>query len=144
MPSTVKRLAGPMLGLALGLVAGFAVGHGQGFNKGMGLLETEVGGTLSMHVEAASCIRVGDTERGLKLLDTMIDAAVMGLVVQPGPLRAPRQMSQAKLYLSVTPADPQLRAALESVPAMEVPPRGGASQSRSGLVRLAQQAAESN
>jgi hypothetical protein len=132
------------LGLALGLIGGFAVGHRQGFDMGMGYLEKEVGGSLSMHVEAASCVRVGDTERGLKLLDTMIDAAVMSLAAQPGPLRAKSQMSQAKLYRSVIPADPYVRTALENVPAMEVPPRRGDSESRSGLIRLAQQAVESN
>jgi hypothetical protein len=144
MQPTVKRLAGPLLGLALGLLVGFAVGHRQGFNWGMGILEQEVGGTLSINVEAASCIRVGDTERGLKLLDGMIDAAVIGIAGQPGPLRAQRQMSQARLYRTVVPTHPEIRTALERVPAMEVPPRKGASQSRSGLIRLAQQAAESN
>jgi hypothetical protein len=141
MRPTVKRLAGPVSGLALGLLAGLAVGHRQGFNMGMGFLETEVGGTLSMHVEAASCIRVGDPERALELLDMMIDTAVLGVAAQPGRLRAQPQMSQAKLYRSVIPTSSEVQTALEPVPAMELPPQMGASPSRSGLVRLARQGA---
>lgn len=142
----MKSVAGPMVGLALGLVAGFAFGHRLGFNMGMGFLETEVSGSLSIHVEAASCIRVGDTERALELLDTMIDAAVVSVAAQPGPLRAQTAMSQARLYRSLIPpsgrAAAEIRAAFERVPALELPPPSRTSATRSGLARLAQQAGE--
>jgi len=144
MGPRVKRLAGPILGLALGLVVGFSLGQRQGFKMGMGFLETQVSGTLSIHVEAASCIRVGDTKRALELLDTMIDSAVTSVVAQPGPLRAPEALSQAKLYRSVIPAAGPAASgvgtALERVPTMEVPPQTGTSPNRSGLIRLVQQA----
>lgn len=140
----MKSLAGPIVGLALGLVAGFAFGHRLGFNTGMGFLETEVNGSLSIHVEAASCIRVGDTERALELLDTMIDAAVVSVAAQPGPLRNRTALSRAKLYHSLVPpsgpAAVEVRAALERVHEMELPPEGSNSTTRSGLARLAQQA----
>jgi hypothetical protein len=139
------HFAGPMLGVAVGLVAGFKIGQAKGFHQGydmgMGFLETEVKGGLSVHVEEASCIRVGDMERALKLLDGSIDAAVTSVAAQPGQLGAQAQLSQAKLYRSVIPAS-ETRAsavatALAQVPAMELPPEAGPS--RSGLVRLARQ-----
>jgi hypothetical protein len=40
-------------------------------------LETEVAGTLSLDVEAASCIQVGDTQRALALLDLRVDGAIL-------------------------------------------------------------------
>jgi hypothetical protein len=144
MGPRVKKLAGSILSLVLGLVIGFAVGQRQGFKMGMEFLETQVDGTLSIHVETASCIRVGDTKRALELLDMMIDSAVTSVVAQPGPLRAPSALSQAKLYRSVVPAAgpaaSDVRTALERVPAMQVPRQTDPSPTRSGLLRLARQA----
>ena len=139
----MKKLAGPLIGLVLGLAVGFSLGQHQGFSMGMGFLETQVEGTLSMHVEAASCIRVGDTEHALRLLDGMIDNAVTSVVGQPGPLRASIPLSQAKLYRSVVPATGaaavEVATALDKVTAMAMPPQTGATPSRSGLIRLARQ-----
>jgi hypothetical protein len=145
MPFEVRRFAAPMFGVVLGAAVGIAVGEVHGFRRGfdlaMGFLETEVKGGLSVHVEAASCVRVGDTERALKLLDTLIDGAVTSVAAQAGPLRAKEQLSQAKLYRSVVPATgaaaSEVETALARIPTMELPSLGAPRES--GLVRLARQ-----
>lgn len=78
------------LTLVVGLAAGFAFGQRQGLGMGMGFVEAETTGVLNIHVEVASCIRVGDTDRALKLLDGIIDSGVVGLQAQPDSPRAER------------------------------------------------------
>src|SRR5262245_6748808 len=144
MRPRIASLIATILALTLGLAVGYSLGHREGFKMGMDFLETQVTGTLSIDVEAASCIRVGDTERALELLDMMIDSAVTSVVAQPGPLRAPKALSQAKLYRSVIPAAgpaaSAVRTALERVPTMQMPSQAETSPSRSGLIRLARRA----
>jgi hypothetical protein len=119
MRRTLKMLVVPTLALVVGLVAGFALGQRQGLGMGLGFLESEVTYSLSMHVEAASRVRVGDTERALELLDSMIDATVLSQHQQPAPHRALRSMSDAKVYRRVIPSSgpnaAAVRAALEHI-----------------------------
>jgi len=141
MRRTALHLLGVLTGCAVGLSLGFSAGQRQGFRMGVGALETEVNGTLSIHVEAASCIRVGDTERALSLLDGSIDAAVLSLLAQPSRRHPDTPLRQASLYRRVVPptgaAAGEVLAALESVPPMTVPAPDPSSPPRSGLVRLA-------
>jgi hypothetical protein len=104
MPRALKVFAIPALMLIVGLVAGAALGQRQGFGMGKTFLESEVPGTLAVHVEVASSIRVGDTDRALALLDSIIDSAVVNLQARPEPHRASPAMSQAKVYRRAIPA----------------------------------------
>lgn len=125
MGRMMKMLAVPTLMLAVGLVAGFALGQRQGFGMGKTFLESEVNGTLGLHVEAASSIRVGDTDRALQLLDSVIDSAVVNVYAQPERQRAMSSMSQAKVYRRAIPAHGPNAAgvsvALATVPEPEQP-----------------------
>lgn len=103
MKSTLKMFAVPTLTLVVGLVAGAALGQRQGFGMGMRFLEQEISGSLSMHVEAASSIRVGDPDRALALLDTMIDGALLSVHAQSTQPAVERTVAQAKSYRSVVP-----------------------------------------
>lgn len=136
MRRTLKMLAVPTLTLVIGLVAGFALGQRQGFGMGMSFLESEVSYSLAMHVEAASRVRVGETDRALELLDSMIDATVLNQHQQPAPRRALRSMSDAKVYRRVIPSsspnEAAVRAALEHIAEPE--------RTASGLARLVRQA----
>jgi hypothetical protein len=125
MGSTTKMVAMFVLTLALGLMAGFALGQRQGFGMGRTFLESEVAGTLAVHVEVASSIRIGDTERALALLDSIIDSAVVNVHAQPDLKRAMPAMSQAKIYRRAVPPQgmyaSDVIAALASVPEPEQP-----------------------
>ena len=125
MGRTMKMLAVPVLTLAVGLVAGFALGQRQGWGMGKTFLESEVTGTLAAHVEAASAIRIGDTEHALALLDSVIDSAVVNMHAQPDPKRALPAMSQAKVYRRAVPAQgpyaAAVNAALANVPEPDQP-----------------------
>lgn len=140
MNRTVKMLAVSTLTLGVGLAAGFALGQRQGLGMGLGFLQSEVTFSLATHVEAASCVRVGDTDRALALLDGLIDSAVVNVRAQPGPLQSARSMSQAKVYRSVVPATGPnaagVRGALESVPDPDGRPYSAAEHQTSGLGRL--------
>jgi hypothetical protein len=110
---------------------------------GIAGLEREVGGGLSRNVEVASCIRVGDPERALSVLEPAIDRSVLSLVAHPGAEF--RGLGQAALYRrmvpSTGPGGRQVEAALAGVPPLQPPDlRAGAadrSSKRSGLSRLA-------
>ena len=134
MTNTLKRIAVPALLLVVGLVVGAALGQRQGLGRGEQFLLSELDGTLAIHVEAASAVRVGDNERALMLLDTLIDGAVVSkpLTGQPHALKA---LTQAKIYRSVVPSTgmyaDEVRAVLGNVPA---PP--ASEQQASGLARL--------
>jgi hypothetical protein len=125
MPRTLKAFAIPALTLVVGLVAGAALGQRQGFGMGTSFLEQEVNGTLALHVEVASSIRIGDNERALALLDSIIDSAVVNVQAQPEPHRMPRSMSQAKVYRRAVPAQgpnaSAVTAALANVPEPDQP-----------------------
>lgn len=92
---------------------------------GKTFLESEVTGTLAAHVEVASSISIGDTDRALALLDSSTDSAVVNLHAQPEPRRIPSSMSQAKLYRRAIPAEgpnaAAVVAALANVPEPEQP-----------------------
>ncbi len=137
MGRILKMLVLPTLAVVVGLVAGFALGQRQGLGMGMGFIEAETTGSLTMHVEMASSVRVGDTDRALMLLDTLIDSAAVSLHAQPGTPRSLRSLSQVKTYRSVIPSvgpyATALRDALESV--SESAPESQAS----GLGRLVAQ-----
>ena len=136
MALATKRVLGIALPAVLALTIGFAVGKWQGFRMGWAALEAETQGLLSIHVEAASCVRVGDTARALKLLDGTIDAAVLSLSSQPFALSSTDSLSQARLYRQVVPPlgpeGPSVMKALQGAPAMIPSPDG-----TSGLMRLA-------
>ncbi len=125
MNRTLKALAVPTLTLVVGLVAGAALGQRQGFGMGMGFLEAEEAFSLGMHVEVASCIRVGDTARALELLDTMIDSAVVDQHARPEPHRALTTLADARLYRRAVPAHgpnaAAVNVALANVPEPERP-----------------------
>ena len=133
-----------ILTCGVGSVAGFAVGQRQGMAWGSAGLEREVGGGLSRDVEVASCIRVGDPERALSLLEPAIDRSVLSLVAHPGA--GVRGLGQAALYRrlvpSTGPGGRQVEAALAGVASLQLPDlRAGAadrSSKRSGLSRLAE------
>ena len=140
MDRTLKVLAVPALALGIGLVAGFALGQRQGMGMGLRFLEQEASGSLAMHVEAASCVRVADAACALELLDTMIDSAVLSLHARPGQPPTERAMGQAKVYRRVVPAAgpnaPSVRAALDDVPEPDRPSDSAPEQQTSGLGRL--------
>lgn len=133
-------LAVPVLTLGLGLVVGFSLGQRQGLGMGTAFLKSEVSGVLAMHVEAASCVRVGDTERALQLLDSTIDSAVINIHAQPEPRVEPPSMSLAKVYRSVIPASgpnaAYVRAALQNVPEPAGPPYSAPERQGFGLGKL--------
>ena len=137
-----------ILACGVGGVAGFAVGQRQGMAWGIAGLEREVGGGLSRDVEVASCIRVGDPERALSLLEPAIDRSVLSLVAHPGA--GVRGLGQAALYRRIVPSTGpgarEVEAALAGVPPLQpLDLRDGAadrSSKRSGLSRLADGAAE--
>ena len=137
-----------ILACGVGGVAGFAVGQRQGMAWGIAGLQREVGGGLSRDVEVASCIRVGDTECALSLLEPAIDRSVLSLVAYPGVEL--RGVGQAALYRRVVPSSGpgarQVEAALAGVTPLQPPDlRAGAadrSSKRSGLSRLADGAVE--
>jgi hypothetical protein len=115
-------------------------GQRRGLSVGTKLLEMETGGTLSAHVEVASAIRVGDTDRALELLDRMIDSAVLSLSAQPGPRAAAGSTSQAKVYRSVVPPSgasaSSVKAAWSRVPPPEGPPYSAPERQGSALGKL--------
>lgn len=136
MAPAAKRVLSVALPAVLALAIGFVVGKRQGFRMGWAALETETQGLLSIHVEAASCVRIGDTACALTLLDSTIDAAVLSLSSQPFALSSTESLSQARLYRQVVPPvgpeGPAIVKALQAAPAMAPSPDG-----RSGLMRLA-------
>lgn len=101
--SKLKMLAVHALTLAVGLVAGAALGQRQGYGMGMKFLEQEVSGALAMHVEAASSVRIGDTDRALALLDTLIDGAVLSVHAQSTQPTVQRAIAEAKAYRGAVP-----------------------------------------
>jgi HEAT repeat protein len=122
MTRVVKLVAVPVLTLLIGGVAGFAIGQRQGINMITTMAFAATNGELSLHVDAASSLRTGDTERALMLLDTLIDSATVTLrdsAVRTG--EAPRALRDAKLYrTAVQAAGPTATAvadALRDVPA---------------------------
>jgi len=89
----------------LGGTVGFAFGQREGLQLGLRFLRSEVSGSLSMHVEAASSIRVGDTDKALGLLDQSIDLAVVSITAESGAQQDGTAIREAKLYRSVVPAE---------------------------------------
>lgn len=140
MGQMLKKIGVPVLVLAVGLVAGYAFGQRQGLATGMEFLESEVSGSLARHVEAAACVRVGDADCALQVLDRMIDSAVLSLDNRPDPSRASRPMGDAKTYRAIVPASgpraEDVRAVLNAVAFPEVAPAPGGAPA-TALARLA-------
>lgn len=120
MDRMLKTVAIPVLTLAVGSIAGFSLGQRQGLGMGLRFVETEMATSLGTEIDAASSVRVGDTDRALALLDARIDAKVLALHDRPGGTQFTTQMADARLYRSVVPPKgptaQQVRAVLESVP----------------------------
>jgi hypothetical protein len=94
-------------GLVIGAIGGFAYGQRQGFDLAHGFLEREVFQGLSMRVETASRIRVGDLEGALELLDLAIDTTVLNSGLVSGGAIVPTRhipLAQAKRYRSIVPS----------------------------------------
>ena len=121
----MKTVAVAVLALGVGVFVGFALGQRQGFGMGKTFLAAEVGGTLAIHVEVASAIRIGDTDRALLLLDSVIDSAVANTLRNPDGMRMLPAMSQAKVYRRAVPPQgmyaSDVTAALASVPEPDRP-----------------------
>jgi hypothetical protein len=134
-------LSGVAIACGVSALGGYSMGQRQGFRMGLGFLETEVNGTLGIHVEAASCIRVGDTDRALELLDGTIDAAVLSLLVQPERHHPDGALRRASLYRQIVPSRgssaADVQKALQAIPPLELPEAATGSPPRSGLFRLA-------
>jgi hypothetical protein len=137
----------PLLTGLLGLGGGFALGQRQGLDWGMQLLQSEVRGNLSVHVEVASSIRVGDAQRALSFLDDSIDAAVLSLAAQPDQAQMQSALGQAKLYRRVVSphgrsasevTDALARVPVPTAPLYCPPRRGMSAETPSGLLRLVQ------
>lgn len=140
MRGMLKKLIVPTLTLAIGLLVGFALGQRQGFGMGKVFMAAETNGMLSLHVEVASSVRVGDTERALRYLDTFIDSAVVNMHAQPAPHEIPTAMREAKVYRrAVPPTGPNavsVVGALKDVPEPEGAPYSAPERQRTGLGRL--------
>ncbi len=123
--------------IVLSGLVGYAVGERHGFIRGMRHLETEVARVLTLEVEAASCVRTGDHERALQLLDLDIDGSVLGLSAArtnlgfllggTGGVQPPEALGLATLYRRVAPPAGHdaaaVTSALNGVPApSSVPP----------------------
>jgi hypothetical protein len=67
MPRILKIVLPPLLALGLGLLVGF--GFGQRW--GLKYAEYEVLGNLSLRMEAASLIRLGDCDDALQWMEVM-------------------------------------------------------------------------
>ena len=84
----VKRLLRvalpPLATLVLGLFIGFALGQ----RWGLQWVESEVFGNLSLRVEAASRIRIGEPEVALRLIDGAIDRALLVAVARYDDLKS--------------------------------------------------------
>jgi len=108
---------------AIAAVSGFSLGQSQGIGHGMSALETEVTGSLAVHVEAASYVRAGNTERALSLLDQRIDTAVISLVDRREFDASGTALQQAKAYRVAVAPDgelpPTLRQRLDAIPTPE-------------------------
>lgn len=107
-------------------VAGYAVGSLRVLRWMGGVQRAEVSGSLAMHVEALSRIRIGDTESAVRLLESQVDNAVGTLVVrQPWPLRSERDslsLRTAKLYRDAYPDERAEHGVLEAYESISAEP----------------------
>ena len=144
MRQRALRWAIPAATLVCGALAGFALGQRQGISWGNALLIRELDLALSRHVEVASLIRVGDTERALWWLDPWIDRAAISILEHPDGSTDLRGVRIAKVYRGAVPSTgsegARATAALDRVSHLQGPyfcplPSGGETQA-SGLDRL--------
>ena len=133
----------PLATLALGLFIGFAIGQ----RWGLQWVEPEVFGNLSLRVEAASRIRVGEPEVALGLIDGAIDRAVLFAAAHYDDLRPESRSSvrSAKLYRTVAPSTSPVAAEVDAFLALVpmpdkatsfCPPGAGGPTQPSALQRL--------
>lgn len=135
----------PVVTLVLGALRGFAVAQRQYIASGNRLLIQELAYGLSIHSEAASLIRVGDTDRALWWLDQWIDRSVVPVATHPHGTTTLRGLELAKVYRRAVPSTgpeaTHLTSALDRVADLPGPyfcplPAGGEARA-SGLDRLA-------
>jgi hypothetical protein len=145
----MRYVATTAIGLALGLFVGLALGQRQGFIRALRYLQGSTSGGVALDVEVASCIRVGDTERALALLDARVDGAVLqltaakqnlGILAAATDWDADDALARAKAYRGIVPPSGHDAKAV-SVALQAVPAKGAASLSP-GLAMLAQRAHE--
>jgi hypothetical protein len=125
MPRILKIVLPPLLALGLGLLVGF--GFGQRW--GLKYAEYEVLGNLSLRMEAASLIRLGECDDALQWMDDTIDRAIMSAAANEGELGlAPRSLlvlQTAKLYRLAAPSKgpqaPEVHAFLAGLAIPEKP-----------------------
>ncbi|NHZ72900.1 MAG: hypothetical protein GWP16_00310 [Nitrospirae bacterium] len=116
-----KRIA---LVAAVGLLmaacfyAGWMTGSRRKFGWMLGVLETEVAGTLNHEVSALTFIRAGDQERALRILETRVGTAVSNLPQDRDWDQLPDGQRQslllAKRYFAIYP--PQAESQYGGVP----------------------------
>jgi hypothetical protein len=146
------RRTARLLAFAGALLIAFAVGTVSGYRRGLivglGHLENRLAATLATDVELASCVREGDTQRALGLLDLSVDSLVLqldagqanvGYVATDTLPSTQDSLSVAKVYRSLVPSTGQDAAAVHSAlaaasgtPALSLSP---------ALARLASRAA---
>jgi hypothetical protein len=108
----MRYIPATIIGLAVGIFVGLAFGYRQGFMRGLRHLENDMAGSLAGDVEVASCVRLGDTERALRILELRLDGNIMqlaaakrnlGFVVAPGGWSRDEALSVATVYRGVVP-----------------------------------------
>ena len=124
---------------------GFAYGQDWGLERGLEWLGQETSLGLSVRVEAASRIRVGDTDGALALLDDDIDGAVLNSAGNERYYQ-PSALAMAKVYRGVIPSSaPQAGVVDEVLKRVEAPAPGALMlcrragkpcESASGLLEL--------
>jgi hypothetical protein len=141
----MSYLAATTVGLAIGLFLGYPLGQRRGLIDGLGHLRDAMAGDLTADVEVASCVRLGDTERALAILDARLDGAILQLAAAKqnlGYLVAPTNadrgdaLALAKTYRSIVP--PAGRDARAVSNALQNVPVGDKASLSPGIARLAE------
>ena len=130
----------PLATLVLGLFIGFALGQ----RWGLQWVESELFGNLSLRVEAASRIRIGEPEVALRLIDGAIDRALLVAVARYDDLKSESHSSvrSAKLYRTAVPSNSPVAAQVNAfLPLVPMPDRAASfcpsAKQPSALHRLA-------
>jgi hypothetical protein len=131
-----------ILSLSLGGLVGFRQGQRQGIRSEERLLAQQLGFTMSLDVEVASCIRVGDRDRALALLERSLDRGLLNLATRPAVV-SDSVWEQARAYRAVVAAEGPTAARVVAAlararggPGSQPCPKVGGRQSESGLFRL--------
>lgn len=127
-PTATRYMLTLVGGLVVGGTAGYITGRLADMGHRFGGLAEMHAEELRSHVETLSLLRLGETERGIRLLETLVDGEIM-IVAQPGsiplagrPDHCGRTLGQAKAYRQKYPSnDAQVRDALQRVPEARIP-----------------------